>query len=229
MSEPGPSSPSAKAEPTRARSAIAYDLLRQRIVDGELRSGDHVSEAELAQALGLSRTPVREAIKLLQAEGLMEPSGGRGLIVATLSLEKAEQLFYMREAIEGLAARLAAKHASAPEIEEMAALLAQEAAATPDQPKLLLKINDAFHAVIHKASRNQYVLQYMQDYESAMILLRQMTQVQFSPSPNAHGHHLAIFNAIEREDSIEAENAMRQHIRFSRRKRLSLLEGFSTA
>ena len=208
----------------KARYTLAYDLLRQRIKEGELRPGDHIAESELAQELGLSRTPVREAIKLLQAEGMLEPSPGRGLTVATLSIEEASQLFHIREVIEGLGARLAAVHASANDIEEMSTLLKKEEVTPETEGAALLAINNKFHSVIHRSSRNQYILQSMHTYESAMILLRQMTRIQFKPSANAYSHHLAIFQAIEREDPVAAENAMRQHIRFSRRKRLFLLE-----
>jgi DNA-binding GntR family transcriptional regulator len=225
MSEPSAMKPRTDHEPGQARSALAYDLVRRRIAEGLLRPGEHVGESEMAQALGLSRTPVREAMKLLQAEGLLEASPGRGHTVAMLTREQASQLFYMREAIEGMAARLAATHANAAQIEAMAAALREEGALPESEPDALLAVNDRFHKVIHDAACNRYVLQAMQVYDTGMIILRLMTRVRFTPSANAHEHHVAVFQAIEREDPVAAEAAMRQHIRASRRKRLALLSG----
>lgn len=206
-----------------ARWQRAYAMIRQRIADGSLTAGDHVGESDLAQAFGLSRTPVREALKMMQAEGLLVASPSRGLTVARLTPDQASQLFYFRETIEGLAARLAALHASASQIDAMAACLAEEAALPRTDAEGLLAVNDRFHRLIHTASRNMYVEQAMQTYETGLLLLRSMTKIVFTPSEQAHDHHRAIFTAIEREDQYAAENAMRAHIRMSRRKRLELL------
>jgi DNA-binding GntR family transcriptional regulator len=202
----------------------AYTLIRQRIADGTLTAGDHVGESDLAQALGLSRTPIREALKMLQAEGMLVASPSRGLTVAQLSVDQASQLFYFRETVEGLAARLSALHAKASEIDAMAACLEREAAMATADADALLGVNDEFHRIIHSASRNMYVVQAMKTYQSGLLLLRSMTKIRFTPSAQAHEQHRAIFLAIEREDQHAAEEAMRVHIRMSRRKRLELLE-----
>lgn len=211
-------------EQSRALSSTVYDLIYQRIANGQLQAGDAIVEATIAQESGFSRTPIREAIKLLQAEGLLELSGGRSLTVTRLSFEKTAQLFYMREVVEGLAARLAANNANNSDIEFMAKLLEEEAATPVSEIAKLFDINDKFHATIHRISGNEYAIQFMQNYKSMMMLHRSMTRGKFVPSGKmAHEHHRVIFKAIENEDPIAAEKAMRDHIRFSRRKRLELL------
>lgn len=213
-----------QAHQGKGLASTVYELIYQRIANGELQPGDQVVEASIAQELGLSRTPIREAIKLLQTEGLLEVSGGRSLTVTQLTYDKTAQLFHMREMIEGLAARLAASHAKSDEIELMAKLLAEEAVTPTSEREKFFDINDKFHATIHQASGNQYVIQFMQNYKSMMLLHRSMTRTKFIPSgKTAHEHHLVIFKAIENEDPVAAEEAMRHHVRFSRRKRLSLL------
>lgn len=113
---------------------------------------------------------------MLHAEGLIEAAPGRGQIVTVLKISQAEQLFYMREAVEGMAARLAAMNVTADQVEEMSVLLTREAELQDSSPEELLALNDKFHAVIYRAAKNQYVLKAMDNYSPSMVLLRSMNQ-----------------------------------------------------
>src|SRR5437660_4459837 len=105
------------AEPrTRSRAEFVYESLRDAISDGRIAGGERVREEEVARNLGVSRTPVREALQRLQQRGLLVLGAGRGLVVAQLSQQQVIELYAMREILEGSAARFAARHATPAEI-----------------------------------------------------------------------------------------------------------------
>src|SRR5262245_7087752 len=101
---------------TRSRADFVYESLRDAIADGRIARGERVREEEIARNLGVSRTPVREALQRLQQRGLLVMGSGRGLVVAELSQHQIVELYSMREILEGSAARFAARHATEPEI-----------------------------------------------------------------------------------------------------------------
>ena len=92
---------------TRSRADFVYDSLRDAISDGRIAGGERVREEEVARNLGVSRTPVREALQRLQQRGLLEIGAGRGLVVAQLSQQQVIELYAMRQILEGSAARTA--------------------------------------------------------------------------------------------------------------------------
>src|SRR3954469_13140734 len=102
---------------TRSRAEFVYESLRDAISDGRIAGGERVREEEVASTLGVSRTPVREALQRLQQRGLLVVGAGRGLMVARLSQQQVVELYAMRQILEGSAARFAALHATPAEIE----------------------------------------------------------------------------------------------------------------
>src|SRR5438445_2562576 len=100
----------------RSRAEFVYESLRDAISDGRIAGGERVREEEVARNLGVSRTPVREALQRLHERGLLVLGAGRGLVVAGLSQQQVVELYSMREILEGSAARFAAAHAATPEI-----------------------------------------------------------------------------------------------------------------
>src|SRR4249920_540024 len=100
----------------RSRADFVYESLRDAISDGRIAAGERVREEEVARNLGVSRTPVREALQRLQQRGLLEIGAGRGLLVASLSQQQVIELYAMRQILEGSAARFAATHATPAEI-----------------------------------------------------------------------------------------------------------------
>src|SRR5882757_6621049 len=101
---------------TRSRADFVYESLRDAIADGRIGRGERVREEEIARNLGVSRTPVREALQRLQQRGLLVLGPGRGLVVAQLGHDEVVELYAMREILEGSAARFAAKQATPEEI-----------------------------------------------------------------------------------------------------------------
>lgn len=202
----------------------AYSELRQRIVNGDLRAGERLREVELAALLGVSRTPVREAIKRLESEGFAAYVSSRGAIVAELTAEQAIELYAMREVLEGAAARFASQHALPAEIQLLEDLLAMQKdleGGAEEQSKH----NRSFHQSIYRMAHNRYLLDILTKSQDYMVLLRQTTYNAPGRNETAYHEHTAIVDAIKARDSDRAEEAARRHIREAQRIRMMLQFG----
>lgn len=204
------------------RGEFAYKSLIQAIRTGALRPGGRIREEEVARMLGISRTPVRQALQLLQARGLVEMAPGRGIVVMELSKRKMLELYAMREVLEGAAARFAAQHASATEISLMRQLLDDFIQAKGDS-KALARTNRALHRAIYEAARNTYMQEALDNLEDALSLLPDTTFSLPERFSSALKEHRDIVKAIEERDSETAEAASRLHIREAQRARLSMI------
>jgi DNA-binding GntR family transcriptional regulator len=190
---------------------------------GVYRPGDRLREEDVAQRLQVSRTPVREALGRLLAKGLVEPAGGRGLIVRSLGTAEVLELYAMREILEGAAARLAAEHASRSEID---ALVDVESAfeARSNDPAEMARLNRAFHEMIFRSARNRYLDSALQELQDGIALLGATTfSIEGRPSTAAEEHR-ALIDAIAAHDADRAESLARAHIREALRSRLKLLQ-----
>jgi DNA-binding GntR family transcriptional regulator len=201
-----PPSPRTRAE------QLAADLT-QAIVTGALRPGERLDEHSIALRYGVSRTPVREALKRLAGLHLIELRPHRGAVVAALSAARVGELFEALAEAEAACARLAALKMSALERERLeAAHLAFRAAADEADPGAVPKANVTFHAAIHAGARNAFLA------ESVTTLRQRLapfTLAQFElpdrPSQSAR-EHLAVLQAIHRGDGDGAGEAMRRHV-----------------
>lgn len=204
-----------------SRGEFVYRALRDAIRDGRLKQGARVREDEIARALGVSRTPVREALFRLQTRGLLKLAPGRGLVVVEISRQELVELYAMRELLEGGAARMAAQHASPTEIETLRYLLQEFQKAGDDAPRLA-DLNRQFHAAIYDAAHNHHLLSALNDLTDALALLQNTTfSVPGRPKP-ALKEHRAIVAAIADKQPDVAEREARQHIRAAHQARLSL-------
>lgn len=201
-----------------------YRSLCQALRAGLYRPGDRLREEEIAARLGVSRTPVREALGRLMARGFVTQAGGRGLVVRNLDMTEILELYAMREVLEGAAARLAAQHASQPEIEALQDL-ERAFEAQPQNPREMARLNRLFHEAVFRAARNRFLDSALQELQDAIALLGVTTfSVAGRPSPAGHEHRL-IVAAISGRDPDKAEQAARQHIREALRARMTLLRG----
>ena len=208
----------------RSRGDLVYDVLRDAIWEGRIGCGDRIREEDVARNLGVSRTPVREALQRLQQRGLLVNRLGRGLVVAELGKREIVELYAMREILEGSAARFAAHHAGAPEI-EIIERLQRELAAAPDDAPLLVKLNHRFHQAIYDAAHNQYLTQTLDALLDAMALLHAATFRVPSRRKESDEEHRRIVSAIKRHDPDRAETLAREHIRQAQRTRVEALIG----
>jgi DNA-binding GntR family transcriptional regulator len=203
-------------------SQSVYATLKELISTGALSPGSRVREIELAERLEVSRTPIREALRRLETDGLLAHEPHEGLIVAKLDHQAVIELYSMREVLEGTAARFAARHASEAEIQELAELVASEMEIAHDAV-VLARLNQALHGALYRAGHNRYLLRSLHSLRDAMVLLGGTTLALPSRSETAHAEHLAIVSAIRDHDPEAAEEAARAHIRNAQRARLKLL------
>lgn len=195
--------------------------MRQAIINGQLKPGERLREVELASRLGVSRTPVREAIKRLESEGLAAYVSSRGAIVPEPTQQQAIELYAIREILEGAAARFAAQHAYAAEIQLLEYLLAAEEE-LGDDPEGQAALNRKFHETIYRMAHNHYLVDMLTKARNYMILLPRTTYAAPGRAASAHQEHAAIVAAIREGNTDAAEAAARQHIREAQRIRLML-------
>jgi DNA-binding GntR family transcriptional regulator len=208
----------AEALRTRSRADFVFESLRDAISDGRIAVGERVREEEIARNLGVSRTPVREALQRLHQRGLLVFGNGRGLVVAELSQHQVLQLYAMREILEGSAARFAAQHANATDVTILYRLQKELAEAKPDA-LLLVTLNRRFHQAIYEAAHNQYLMETLNMLHDSLALLHNATFRVPSRRSESDEEHRRIVAAIEKRDPAAAEEAAREHIRQAQRTR----------
>lgn len=203
------------------RADLAYARLREAIYAGKLRPGSRLREIELSEWLGVSRTPTREALRRLESEGLCSRGIRGGLVVTQLDSQQILELYALREALEGMAAGLAARHASETEIASLRGLVAEQRAAGTDTNRLS-RLNRDFHEVLYRAARNRYLLDALGSLRDSLALLRDTTYTVGGRPATALAEHQRIVEAIRRQDALAAEEAARKHIQMSGNARLAL-------
>ncbi len=188
----------------------AYTLILEAIEAGVYKPGDRLVESELAERLGVSRTPVREALQRLETQSMLSRDG-RSLIVASLDHNQLAELYVVRTELEGLAARLAARHATDEEVRLLRAMVEEDRALVKD-PQGLARANKRFHRQIHLASHNRFLVQQLDLVHRSMALMATTSLAAEGRSEVALSEHDKIVSAIEAHDGDAAYAALRQHI-----------------
>lgn len=201
----------------------AYALILEAIDSGIYRPGDRLVESELADRFGVSRTPVREALQRLETQSMLARDG-RSLIVASLDHNQLAELYVVRAELEGLAARLAAQHASAEEVRVLRAMVEDDRKLLGD-PGALSRANRRFHKQIHLASHNRYLVQQLDLVHRSMALLASTSLAAEGRDEAALSEHDAIIAAIAARDGDAAYDALRTHISRAFETRLKIDAG----
>jgi DNA-binding GntR family transcriptional regulator len=202
---------------TQSRGDLVFESLRDAIWDGRIGRGERVREEEIARNLGVSRTPVREALQRLQQRGLLVVGAGRGLVVNGLRHDQVIELYAMREILEGSSARFAAQHATEDEV-AMLHRLQRELRSVKNDARALVMLNRRFHQAIYHAAHNQYLMQTLGLMHDSFALLNHTT-FRMPKRKESDDEHRKILAAIERRDPDQAELAARTHIRNAQRTR----------
>lgn len=201
----------------------AYTLILEAIDQGVYRPGDRLVEAELAERFGVSRTPVREALQRLETQSMLTRDG-RSMIVASLDHNQLAELYVVRAELEGLAARLAAKHATAEEVRVLNDMVEADREIVND-PDDLSRANRRFHKQIHLASHNRYLVQQLDLVHRSMALLASTSLAAEGRGKAALEEHAEIVRAIAAGDGEAAQAALRAHISKAFETRLKLDAG----
>lgn len=205
----------------------AYARLKGGILDGYLQPGARLREAELASLLGISRTPLRQALARLELEGLLEVLPRAGLVVSSLDDQAVLELYNTREVLEGAAAAMAAEKATQVDIERLASMLEEEQP-IPTDPSELRRLNRSFHDALYDASHNRFLIKSLHGLHDALALLGPTTLTAPGRPQVAHEEHRSIVEAIARGDGAAAEAAARAHVRngLPLRRRMRMKQAF---
>jgi len=191
-------------------STDAYSMILDAIDVGTYRPGDRWVESELAERFNVSRTPIREALQRLETQSLLAREG-RSLIVASLDHNQTAELYVVRGELEGLAARLAARHATAEEVRVLREMVEADNALI-DQPAALSRSNRRFHKQLHLASHNRYLVQQLDLVYRSMALMATTSLAAEGRGEIAQAEHDKIVSMIEARDEDGADAALRAHI-----------------
>lgn len=207
-----------------SQGEVAYHRLHEAIRTGHFRPGDRLREIDVASQLALSRTPVREALRKLESDGIVEHRPRIGAVIRTLSTPEVVELYEMRLVLERTAAEMAAKHASAAEIDVLIDLNAQIEASGHD-PQAAAALNQDFHRCIYMATRNRFLLESARALNNALMLLGPTTLDDAARIKMVSAQHAQIIKAISAGDQAAAGAAADIHLQTSLRHRLKVMRG----
>ncbi len=193
-------------------SAAATELIRTAIVDGRLAPGQRLKEEELARELGISRTPIREALLVLQAEGLVDATPNRGATVRAHTAQDLDDLYQLRALLEGFAARQAATRLSEEELAALRASCERFDGLGDDDYREIVRENMDFHNTILDAAASQRLVHMARKTIELPLVYKSYSW--YSPDQrriSAHYHH-QITRALAARDGERAEMIMKEHI-----------------
>ena len=185
--------------------------LRRRIVDGEYHEGERLTETRLADDFGVSRNPVREALRVVEAEGFVQILPRRGAVVATLDETAVRDLFSVRQQLETLAAGLAAERATPEGIATLRRLVEEaNAAAKAEDFDLVAELNSAFHRAVIEVSGNRWLHSISAAMYHHVHWVFRVGAAQ--RAPHSSEEHMRLVEAIEAGDAAAASTAARLHV-----------------
>jgi DNA-binding GntR family transcriptional regulator len=202
-----------------SQGEAAYYRLYEAIRAGDFRPGDRLREIEVAKRMALSRTPVREALRKLESDGIVEHRPRLGAVIRTLSPSEVVELYEMRLVLERTAAQMAAKHANGAEIDILNDINDQIAALS-NETQQAAALNQDFHHRIYLASRNRFLLASARGLNNALMLLGPTTLDDEARIKAVSAQHARIIEAIRARDQTAAGDTAEAHLQTSLRHRL---------
>lgn len=207
----------------RSSAERAYDALIAAIKSGDVMPGDRVREEEIAARINLSRTPVREALRRLEADGIIEHRPRSGAVIRQLSHSEIVELYEMRVVLERTATNLAAQHGVAAEFNMLQTLNEQIAKEIAD-PNAAAETNRKFHRILYKAGRNRFLLDSARALDNSLLLLGPTTFTDEERIDLVVKQHQNIIDALKSRDAYAASAAAEAHLQTSLHARIKEME-----
>lgn len=195
------------------------DVVRERILKGEYEIGEKIKENQIATELKVSRTPIREAFKLLENEGLIDYIPNRGCFAKGFTKQDVDDIYAVREALEELAVRWSVARITEPELlalEEQVDLM--EFYTKKKDKKKVLELNTSFHEVIYASARSRFLAQVLRSYKEYIEKTRKSIFYEQSYLEGILSEHRAIFEAIRDRDEGRAVEAISKHLEASQER-----------
>ncbi len=188
--------------------------LQNDILNGKYQAGDSLIETRLSEEMGVSRTPIREAIRQLELEGLVQSIPNKGAIVSGISLKDIEDIYTIRMLIEGLAARWAAQNMTPDELNELKeALELEEFYTMKNDYEHVLKFDSRFHDIIFRASKSKPLMHTLSSFHHYVQRARIESMSSPGRAQKALNEHKAILKAIIDRDAEKAERLTTEHVK----------------
>lgn len=191
---------------------LVFESLREAILLGRLKPGERLMEVQLADEMGVSRTPVREAIRKLELEGFVVMIPRKGAYVAGITHKDIADLFEIRAALEGMAAGLAAERITEEELEKLERAIVEGTSAHEDNISAYVDWDTVFHDIIYQASRNQQLVQIITHLREQIQRFRVTSLSQPGRTKMFVEEHKKIVEAISARDIEAARTLAREHI-----------------
>ncbi len=194
-------------------TAKVFKYIRDGIIEGRYQSGDYLVETKLAEELGVSRTPIREALKQLELEDLAESIPNRGVIVKGISKEDIDDIYTIRHHLEGLAAFWAAQRIKQAQLDQLAELVElMELYTRRNDSANLARLDSEFHEIIFTASNSRTLKHILVSLHQNAQHARQSSLMSPIRTPKSFEEHKEIYAALEAHDAERAKACMEQHI-----------------
>lgn len=192
---------------------LVLEAIREAIINGTLKPRERLMEIQLADELGVSRTPIREALRNLELEGFIVMVPRKGAFVADMTFKDIADIFEIRAALEGLAAALAAERITDEELEKMERHLVEKAdAIARGDMERLVEVDTGFHESIYKASRNERLQGIINNLREQIQRFRATSLAYPGRMKQSLEEHRAIVEAIHARDSALARQVTQEHI-----------------
>ncbi len=192
---------------------LVYEELRKLIMTGQIKPGTRMMEIELAESMGVSRTPVREAIRQLEKDNLVTIEPRRGAYVSDISPKDIDDMLLVREPLEGLATCLAAENMSDEEIEELIKTKdAYEHAYEQGTVQDLIEIDTRFHGIIINSCGNEYLISVLHELQDQVLRFRYIYFKSIKRAAEVIRDHENILDSIVKRDGDAAKQYAAEHI-----------------
>ncbi len=192
---------------------LVFEQIRTSILNGKLKPGERLMEIDLAEKLGVSRTPIREAIRKLELEGLVVMEVRKGAYVADVSVKEILDILEVRSVLEGLAASLAAKRITKEELQELQIVLqAFNQAVRSNDMKGMIENDTKFHNTIFESTRNNKLIQIVNSLQELVLRFRITYFTEYKRGAEMPAEHQLIYKAISTGDPIAAQKNGQYHI-----------------